>query len=121
KFKKWMSIRITRLARFRLTIAPVHVWLATGCFRFGLELRIWFGCPLRLRRSLVSAQLIDRLCHNRGAGRLHFGWFDYPARFPGGRVHDLCLQRAPLLAGLLNFLATLGKFLPFFPGHWLDS
>ena len=110
-----------RLARFSLRIAPVHVWLAAGCFRFGLELKIWFGCPLRLGRSLVSSQLIGRLCHNGGAGRFHFGGLDYPARFSGCRVHGLGFQRSPLIAGLLNFLATLGKGLPFFPGHRLES
>ena len=52
---------------------------------------------------------------------MHFGRLECPARFSGWRVHGPGLQRSPLIAGFLNFLATLGKLLPFCFGHRLES
>ena len=51
---------------------------------------------------------------------LHSGRFNDRARFPGGGVHGLRLQRASLVAGLLNFLAALDELLSFLRGHWLQ-
>ena len=115
----WFHFRPGR-TRLRLWIDPVHAGLANGRIRFGLKFGIGFGRRLRLGRNLVFSQLTDWLGHNWRTGKLNFGRRKRSARFLSGGVHQLGLERSPLIAGLLNCLTALGQFLPFGFDHRLE-